>query len=185
RNQVAETAIRTIRSQDDPAFIPPLLDTLGRREASFTSGGFAQGLSALAYLARNEEKKDLVREFLIRYVNSPKRNVQVAALSALGSLGDPKALPALQKFALGTKDTPQRSAAERAVTTLRSGRKPVDDFKNLRQEVLDLQKANRDLKKEFEDLKNRLQATPALASPSPAVSKKPTAPKPSPKARGA
>jgi len=41
---------------------------------------------------------------------------------------------------------------------LRAARKPVDDFKNLRQEVLDLQKTNRDLKKELDDLKKRLDA---------------------------
>ena len=35
--------------------------------------------------------------------------------------------------------------------------KPVDDFKNLRQEVLDLQKANRDLRKELDDLKKKLE----------------------------
>jgi hypothetical protein len=34
------------------------------------------------------------------------------------------------------------------VAVLRAGRKPVDDFKNLRHEVLGLQKANRDLRQE-------------------------------------
>jgi len=51
---------------------------------------------------------------------------------------------------------------------LRAARKPVDDFKNLRQEVLDLQKTNRDLHKELDDLKKKVDALEAKpASPKP------------------
>src|SRR5437016_138017 len=64
RNELADAAIAGLRSQDDPASIAPLIDTLSEREADFTSRGFGQGLTTLAYLARNEEKKDRVREFL-------------------------------------------------------------------------------------------------------------------------
>jgi hypothetical protein len=43
----------------------------------------------------------------------------------------------------------------------------VDDFKNLRQEVLDLEKANREQSKELEDLKKQFEAkrTPANQIP--------------------
>src|SRR5207249_1666327 len=61
RNELADAAIAAMRSQDDPAYLAPLLDSLSKREGEFTSRGFGQGLSALAYLARNEEKKDRVR----------------------------------------------------------------------------------------------------------------------------
>jgi aminopeptidase N len=158
RNELAVAAIGAMRAQDDPAYIPPLRDILVRREAEFTSNGMIQGLGTLAYLARNEEKKDSVREFLVGYVNHKKRTVQRAAINALRTLGDPKAIAVLDKFATASKESPERATAERAVTDLRAGRKPVDDFKNLRQEVLDLQKANRDLRKELDDLKKKLEA---------------------------
>ena len=58
RNELADDAIAAMRLQDDPAYLAPLLDGLTRRETGFTSRGFGQGLRALAYLARNEEKKD-------------------------------------------------------------------------------------------------------------------------------
>jgi HEAT repeat protein len=79
-------------------------------------------------------------------------------MNGLGTLGDPKAIPALEKFSTAAKDSPQRVAAGRAVFDLRAARKPIDDFKNLRQEVLDLQKANRELRKELDELKRKVEA---------------------------
>jgi aminopeptidase N len=158
RNELAVAAIAGMRLEDDPEVIPQLLTVLDQEETNFTSNGYAQGLQALAYLARNQEKKDEVREFLLARVNHKKRAVQLACISALGTLGDPKAIAVLQGFVAASKATPQRSAAERAVAELRAGRKPVDDFKNLRQEVLDLQKANRDLQHQLDDLKKKVDA---------------------------
>jgi aminopeptidase N len=158
RNELADSAVAAIRSQDDPAYIQPLQETLSNRGTNFTSRGMASGLGALAYIARNEEKKDSVREFLAGYVNNKRERVQIAAINALGTLGDPQALAALEKFATASKDTPQRRAADKAAESLRANRKPVDDFKNLRQEVLDLQKTNRALRKDLDDLTKKFEA---------------------------
>ncbi len=188
RNELAGAAITGLRLQDDPSCIAPLLETLGRTETNFTSHGFAQGLSALAYLARNEEKKDKVRDFLVVHVNDKRRIVQIASLNAFGTLGDPTALGVVEKFATAAKDSPEHAAAERTASSLRASRKPVDDFKNLRQEVLDLQKENRELRKDMDDLKKKVEAgrgAPAGAStqppPPPALPLKPALPGPKPK----
>lgn len=157
RNELADAAIGAMRSQDDPAYIPHLIEAFTHKEAEFTSHGFAQGLSALAYLARNEQDKEQVRSFLVSRVNHKKQAVQLAVLSGLGTLGDPKAMAVLEKFATAGKNSPERTAAEKSLATLREGRKPVDDFKNVRQQVLELQKANRDLRQEFEELKKRVE----------------------------
>ena len=174
RNELADAAIAAMRSQDDPAFIAPLMDSLSKRELDFTSRGFGQGLAALAYLARNEEKKERVREFLNGYVNHKKRNIRLTALSALGTLGDPKAIAVLEKFATSSKESPERTTAEKAVADLRAVRKPVDDFKNLRSEVLDLQKQNRELRKELDDLKKKVAGTDTKGSDTPFKKKKTT-----------
>ncbi len=157
RNELAVAAIRAMRLQDSPAFISPLRETLASREKDFTSFGFAEGLRTLGYLTRNEDKKDAVRDFLLGYVNHKKLTVQLASINALGALGDPAAIAMLEKFSTSAKESPQRAAAERAVAELRAGRKPVDDFKNLRQEMLDLQKTSRDLRKELDDLKKKVE----------------------------
>jgi aminopeptidase N len=163
RNELAVAAIGGMRSQDDPAYIAPLLENLSKRRDAFTSRGYAQGLSAVAYLARNEEKKEAVRVFLVDLVNDKKKTVQRAAISALGTLGDPQAIAVLQTFASASKETPERSAAERAIADLRAGRKPVDDFKNLRQEVLELQKSNREMRRELDTLKKTTEAKAGAA----------------------
>jgi cell division protein FtsB len=67
----------------------------------------------------------------------------------------------LQRFANSAKTSPQRGPAERAVTDLRAGRKPADDLKSLRQEMIDLEQANRDLKHQVESLEKKLAEIPA------------------------
>jgi aminopeptidase N len=158
RNELVDAAIEALRLQDDPASIPALLQVLSQREGDFTSRGFSRGLSALAYLARNEDDKQQVREFLVQQLDSKRRGVSIATLNALGALGDSKAAAIVDKFASRSREDRERSAAESALSLLRAARRPVDDFKNLRQEVLDLQKSDRELRKELEDLKNKLKA---------------------------
>ena len=165
RNELANAAISAMRLQDDPAYIAPLLDALAKRESDFTTRGFSQGLRALAYLARNQEKKDEVREFLTRFVNSRKKAVQLSSLGSLGVLGDPQAIGILEKFASASKESREQAAAERAVADLRAARKPVDDFKNLRREVMDLEKANRELRKDLDELQKKVEAAKPAAAP--------------------
>jgi aminopeptidase N len=172
QNELANAAILALRNEDDPAAVAPLEDALKRREADLTSYGFRDGLRALAYLDRNEENKDAVEEFLLGYVNSRKLTIRLSAIAALGTLGDPRAISALEKFATASDLAPEHSAAETAVSDLRAARRPVDDFKNLRQEVLDLEKENRALRKELDELKQQFEA----AKPPPTKSgKKPPA----------
>jgi aminopeptidase N len=174
RNTLAEAAIRAVRDQDDPAFIAPLLETLEQREAAFTTGGFAEGLAALAHLARNQEKKDQVRELLLRHTSDKKKWIQRAAIAALGTLGDTKAIGAVETFARAAKDSPERQAAEEALGKLRADKKPADDLRELRNEVLSLQKDNRELRKDLDDLKKKLTELapkPGAAKPKEATAK--------------
>lgn len=173
RQGLAAAAIRSIRAQDDPAYLQPLLDTLTRREGDFPSGEFVQGLQTLAYLARKEDDRDAVREFLTRYVNHGRERVRLGAIRALGTLRDPRAIAVLEKLATADKDRPERRAAEQSLADLRAADKPADDFKNLRNEVLDLQKTQRELRRELEDLKKKLDAASARRETEPPSAKPP------------
>lgn len=157
RNEEANAAIEAIRLQDDPAWISPLQETLKQHEADFTTRGLGQGLTTLGYLARNEDKKSGVTDFLIGYVGNSRPSIRLAAIRALGTLGDPRAIAVLETYANGKNSLDQRTA-QQAVADLRAGRKPADDFKNLRQEVLDLEKQDRDLQKQVDTLKKELEA---------------------------
>jgi aminopeptidase N len=163
-NEVAVAATVAMRSQDDPTNIAPLMEALSAHESDYTSRGLARGLGTLAYLARNEDKKDAVREFLIARVNDKRKSVQTASIDALATLGDPKALGVLETFANASKESQEGAAAQRAVATLRAARKPVDDFKNLRQEVMDLEKANRELHQQLADLKKKVESIEPAAT---------------------
>ncbi|MBI3879008.1 MAG: hypothetical protein HY301_02965, partial [Verrucomicrobia bacterium] len=56
------------------------------------------------------------------------------------------------------KDSPERQAAEKAITAIREAQKTSADLKTLRNEVLDLQKSNRELKKDLDELKKKVEA---------------------------
>ncbi len=158
REQITAAAISAMRTQDNPEYIAPLMQALKQRQAILPTRVFVSGIGAVAYLARNEEKKSTVREFLVAHLNDLKKSVQRNVISALGTLGDPQAIATLQTFANASKESPESVAAAAAITVLRADRKPVDDFKNLRSELTDLQKANRTLRKDLDDLKKKSEA---------------------------
>ena len=181
RSVLADAAISAMRAQDDPSYLGPLHDSLQKREKELTTGVFTRGLENLAYLARHEEKKDKVREFVAAHVNSPKKRLQLAAIASLGTLGDPQAIALLQKFTSALKDSPERTAAEKALASLRDSRKPSAEFGSLRGEVLTLQKENRDLRKELDALKKKVDAVsvvPAAPKETPTKTNKPPKPLP-------
>ena len=60
---------------------------------------------------------------------------------------------------------PYRRAAEQAIEKIRAGRKPADDYKNLRKEVADLKQSNGKLSKELTDLKKRFDASLKTGQP--------------------
>jgi len=163
RNQLADAAVSAMRAQDDASYIEPLREALQTKETAFTTSGFSRGLENLAYLARNEEKKDSLREFLLGFVDSKKKRVKLAAINALGTLGDAKAIAPLETFTSGTKESPERTAAEKSLASLRDTKKPSVELGALRNEVLALQKENKDLRKEFDELKKKVDATSAAA----------------------
>jgi aminopeptidase N len=157
RNELADAAIGAIRLQANPDYAGFLMETLARKEADFTSRGFGLGLETLAIITRNEEKKDAVCDFLLQRVNHPKETIQIAAIQALGALGNPRALGVLDGLTSGDKESRVQKAALAALSELRSGRKQADEIRGLRQEVLDLQKHDRELRKDLDALKKKLE----------------------------
>lgn len=161
RNELAVAAIAAIRQLDDPELADPLREVLARRRASFTAGGFKRGLDALAYISRNEDNKDQQRKFLSGYVNDARQSTRIAAVSALGTLRDPRAIPVVSSFAGGqamSKDAMQK-AADAALEKLRDARKVPVELGQLRDELLELKSENESLREDLDDLKSRFEAT--------------------------
>ena len=173
RQQLAEAAIEALRVQDDPVFVAPLRAALAKRENEFIAGQcFGAGLDALAWLARNEKNRDDIRNYIAGWLNSPRQSLQLAAMRALGTLEDPQSIALLQTFAGAAKDTPEQETAAQAIAALRAVNKPSDNLKDLRDEMLKLQKDNQRLGKELDEVKKRLDATtlkPATNAPAQAA----------------
>ena len=91
----ADAAVSALRKQDIPANIAKIRAALENDGEKFTTNGYASGLRALGYLARNQKKRTDIREFLIGHVNNPKRRVALASIDAPGQLGDPPAIAVL------------------------------------------------------------------------------------------
>jgi len=159
RNELASAAIEAIRTLDEPFFIEPLQNVLEEREMNFRSWSFTRGLDTLAYIARNDDDKTKVREFLAGYVNHPKDRIQAGAIRALGTLGDPKAIPVVETFTNDKPDDNIERAAERALKELRQKKQLVpDEIVRLRETVEEFRKETDKLKDELDDIKKRLDA---------------------------
>jgi len=170
RQHLAQTAMLTMRAQNDVFYVEPLRESLQRRKVDLPGQTLAVGLDVLANLSRDLDDKTVTREFVAGFLNDPRKNVKLAALNALGTLRDEKAIPILDRFAALPKVTPERTAAERAIEAIRAQRKTTLEAGDVRREVLDLQKQNRELRRDLDALKKKVDAA-AQATHSPKTKK--------------
>ncbi len=158
RQMLAVAAIGAIRSLDDPAMIDPLSAALRERESEFTTRGFASGLDALAWIARNEDDRDSVRSLIEDYVNDPNTGRQHAALRALGTLRDPKAISVVKAFADRSPSDPAQGEAKAALKKLRDAKSVPVELSDLRGEVTKLENELGDLSERFDELEGKLDS---------------------------
>jgi HEAT repeat protein len=158
RQHLMDTAMTIMRAQNDPYYIEPLRTALEQRKFEVGSRTLASGLEALASLSRDEEDKDVTRQFIAGFANDTRQNVKVAALNALGTLRDERAIPILERFTVGQKNTPLRAAAEKAIENIRANRRNTLEAGDVRREVIELQRQNRELRREFDALKKKIDA---------------------------
>jgi aminopeptidase N len=158
RNELAAAAISAIGQQNDASYQAPLMRALQQHEDRFTSGDFGRGLTTLAQVSRSLKDKDTVREFLVGYVNHPKTTVRTAAIGALGSLGDPKAISVLESFS-GSNDQRVARAADQALAMLRESKPTVPkELIELRKELASLKKNSEKVQAELKELREQLKA---------------------------
>lgn len=158
RQMLAVAAIGAIRSLDDPAMIDALSAVLRERESEFTTRGFASGLDALAWIARNEDDKDGVRSLIEDYVNDPNTGRQRAALRALGTLRDPKAISVVKTFADRSPSDPAQRTAKASLKKLRDAKSVPVEISDLRGEVTELESQLGDLTERFDELEGKLDS---------------------------
>jgi len=158
QQRLTDAAIAAIRRQDDPAWSAPLRERLSQAADTMHSRAFTGALDTLAFIHRNETSKRETREFLTQFLLHPKDSARVGAITALGTLGDDAAIPALEPFAQGATDAPETKPAEAAIAKLRGTQKPADNLRELRKELEKLKKDSEKLRKDFDTLKKQSEA---------------------------
>ena len=163
RHRIAASAIGALREQADPESVPTLLAHLESNESKFSTRDLGNGLDALAYLARKleAEEREEIRLFVAGFLDHPKGDLRRAAMKALGTLEDPRSLGALRTFVeSGDGEGPDAKAAESAIKRLTAEKGQADEVKDLRQEMLDLQKELRAMRDNLDSMKKQLQPEP-------------------------
>lgn len=160
RNELAGSAIQAIRKYDDESYIGPLMKTINKREAEFTSRGLGRAMDAVAFIARNRKKKDNVRKLLSRHLDHPKETVRIAAIRALGTLGDHQARGPLTALSESARSERVESTAKEALAKLDKKQPPFapPEIVELRKMLEKLTNDNKQMRKELDELKAKKAA---------------------------
>jgi aminopeptidase N len=149
RDRVARAALSAARKHGDPTLRAPIFDLLTQDAEALTHQTVSAALTTLAHLSREETDQADVREAILSRVEHPRQSVRVAALRALGTLGDPRALPVLERFAGAETEKRERQSAESSIRAIREKRPVSQDLQQLRKEVLELRRQYEELKKQL------------------------------------
>ena len=145
------------RAREDASFLP-LMQKVIQRDVAFPSKTLPGAFDAVAYLGKDLDQRQDVREFLTAYLNHPREKVQLAAIAALGTLGDPAAMDAVRAFHRGPKGDRKKKAAAEALKKIRDKQDTPESLGALRGELDTLREENESFRKDVEDLKQRINA---------------------------
>ena len=168
RQEVAEAAMDAIASHQDESLLQPLVRLVQSKPDAFPSKALGTALRTAGRLGRLRDDRSSVREFIASYLLDARTPVKLAAIAALGDLGDRKAEALLEGFARQGSSDRVGKAAEEALATLRS-RQPLvpGEVQELRGVVRKLEENQDRLLKKLDDLESRLKAR--VESPPPAL----------------
>jgi aminopeptidase N len=150
KNEEAAAAIRAVRTQNNLRLRKHLQAMLTSRGNELGSRTLGEGLNTLAQLSRPTKKKRETRDFIEGYLDHPKATVRLAAVRALGELGDPSAEGLLESLSSDRDDRLAKVAAT-AIKKLR------DETPFVPGEVAELRKIIDELKGEYDALRDELE----------------------------
>ena len=158
QHAIAVAVIGALRAQGDPGRIDLLRNHLEDHASEFRTRDFGRALDTLAFLGRNEspEQKKILREELAGHLIDPRRSLRPVVIGALATLEDPVAIPILQGIvSAGDEDSADYQAAVKAIENLNGEKKQATEVRDLRKEVLELQRGFADLKKKLESVEKK------------------------------
>jgi aminopeptidase N len=98
-----------------------------------------------------------VRERLEGYLTDPWYQVRTNSAEALGKLGDPEAIPYLERVGLADLDYRVVDRTQRALEAIRRGSDSATDLKDLRRRVLEAEESERDMKRRLDEVESEVE----------------------------
>lgn len=157
-NEIAVAAIEAIRQAHNTELTDELLMALMGQEKKFDSSDFGSGLNAVAALSEDQEDKSATRKFLANYLDHPREPVQVAAIRALGALGDRQALPVLQPLTDAHSGRISTAAKDAVSAIEQEAATAPEEVRELRKLVRELQDEQKKLGETVEELQGKGEA---------------------------
>ena len=158
RNRIANAAIVALKNREDSEALSLLIDYARRNTDNMPVRTLGRLCDAIGHLGAYREDRDDARAFLTSILNHRSRRVRLAAIRAIGELGDPKAIATLTKFTGLEASDPLSKAATAAISALRTKTPVSQNLRQLRDEVTKLQRANERLEDKIDELGKRFDA---------------------------
>ena len=158
RNELAEAALDAVGKKEDTQDYQTVLRVLNDRGEELSSRGLGNGLKTLANLSRGLQAESTARgeveRYLRKYVEHTKQPVQLAAIAALGNLGEGRSVDLLEALADDTSGDGVGQAAVDALKKLRSKKPAVPkELGDLRKQLNELKEQSEELQQEVDQLK--------------------------------
>jgi aminopeptidase N len=147
---VAGGALRGLAETRDPSVLADLVERTRAERAPHVRAAAATALGKLGDAV--PDVRDACRERLVEMLGEPGFRPQLAAIGALGTLGDDRALPALSRLHGTAADGRTRRLAYEAMHTLRKGRTSEAGLASLRARLDALAEENKGLRARIDKL---------------------------------
>ncbi len=143
-DEICRAAMSAARKHRDPVVLEAILDRL--KGDHMETSARTTALDSLAVLAAEGPQEEEILNLLLDHLDDPSEKIQRAALRGLGTLGNEKALPVLERYTAGeTKD-----AAQSAIQAIRDRRPVSPELQQLRDEVQTLRREQQELREKIQ-----------------------------------
>ena len=164
--EIRGTVLRSWGAHHVMRALPLLYDAAAQGANRRTRRVAVEALGELGAVSEKKDEKEKIREFLVARIDDPQFFVIGAALDALGTLGDPAAVPALRAASTRLADSRHRQDAIDAIETITERPEGAGDLGKLRHKVEALEEDKADLEKRLRALERKSE--PPASSPTPA-----------------
>jgi len=156
RRAVRYAAFASLRTLEDTNTYNAVLDLAQPARDDELRG---QAISLLGRLGRREGVHEQTRTILTAWLYDPDRAAQIAAIGALGELGDPRSLADLERMRSGARGEDVSRAAEDAIGAIKRPEDPKRATAGVIDRLDTLEKQNQELEKKLKALTDHLNAT--------------------------